>query len=194
MKKRVFIIHGWGGVPDVDWYSWLKRELENLGYEVQSPSMPNTMRPTIEEWVSKIKEIVGEVDKDMYFVGHSMGCQAIMRYLERLPEEVIVKGVVFVAGWFNLTDETWDEDYLPEIAKPWIDTPIDFSKVKKHAKRFVAVYSDNDPYVPVSDSKLFKERLGAEVILEKNKGHITGGDDNVTELPIVLEKILEMSK
>lgn len=194
MKKRVFIIHGWGGVPDTDWYSWLKKELEKLGYEAQAPLMPDTMHPKIEEWVSKMEEIVGKTDESTYFVGHSMGCQAIMRYFERLPEEIRVGGAVFVAGWFNLTDETWDEEYTPEIAKPWIDTPIDFNKVKKHTNKFIAVYSDNDPYVPVSDSKLFKERLGAELILEKGKGHITGGEDNITELPVALESILKISK
>jgi hypothetical protein len=28
----------------------------------------------------------------------------------------------------------------------------------------------------------------------KGKGHITGGDDGITKLPIVWEKILEISK
>ncbi len=92
-----------------------------------------------------------------------------------------------------MTDETWDEDYKPEIAKPWIDTPIDFDKVKRHTNKFIVIYSDSDPYVPVSDSELFKENLGAELILEKSKGHITG-EDGITELPIVLDSILKISK
>ena len=27
MKKRVFIIHGWGGKPDEHWLPWLEEEL-----------------------------------------------------------------------------------------------------------------------------------------------------------------------
>lgn len=192
MVRRVFIIHSWGGVPDSDWYSWLKKELENKGYVAKVPEMPNTMNPKITEWVSKLGEVVGKVDKNTYFIGHSLGCQAILRYLEKLPDDVNIGGVIFVAGWLNLTDETWDEEYRPEIAKPWIETPIDFNKVKTHSSNFVDIYSDTDPYVPISDSNLFKERLGVKLIKLAGKGHITGEDDDVKELPIVVEELLKM--
>ncbi len=193
MKKRVFIIHEWGGNPNEGWIPWLKKELKNSGYEVQTPLMPDTMCPKIKNWVSKINAVVGKPDKYTYLVGHSIGCQAIMRYIEKLPPEIKIGGAVFVAGWFNLTDETWDEDYKPEIAKPWIDTPIDFRKIKSHANKFVAIYSDNDPYVPVSDSGLFKEKLGAKLILEKGKGYITG-EDGVLKLPEARDYIMKISK
>ena len=146
--------------------------------------------PKIEKWVGCLKNEVGKVDENTYFVGHSMGCQTIIRYLETLDENEKIGGAVFVAGWFNLTDATWDEEYTKEIADPWITTPIDFGKVKGRTKNFVAIQSDDDPYVDISDADIFKEKLNAKIIIEKNKGHFTE-QDGVLELPIVLEELLK---
>jgi predicted alpha/beta hydrolase family esterase len=92
-----------------------------------------------------------------------------------------------------LTDETWDEDYTKEIAEEWINMPIDFEKIKKCTNKFVVINSDDDPYVPLSDTELFENNLGAEIIVLKNKGHIAG-EDGSTDLPVVLEELLKMTK
>jgi predicted alpha/beta hydrolase family esterase len=112
MKKRVFIIHGWGGNPDEHWLPWLKSELEQKGYEVVVPQMPNTNKPVIEEWVNHLSEIVGEVDAQTYFVGHSVGCQTILRYLETQAGKK-AGGCVLVAAWFKLEDLESLETRIP---------------------------------------------------------------------------------
>jgi len=174
--KKAYLIHGWGGGPESEgWFGWLKNELEKKGFEVNVPRMPNTESPKIKGWVNKLNEIVNP-DVNTYFVGHSIGCQAILRYLEKLPEDKKIGGAVFVAGWFNLTKETYECKEDKEIARPWIETPIDLEKVKKHTKNFFAIFSNTDPYVPVSDSKIFKEKLGAKVIIKNNEEHF-----NLTE-------------
>jgi len=189
MTKRVFIIHGWGGNPDEAWMPWLKKKLEKKNIEVYSLPMPNAENPTIGEWVSFLSEQVGEPDKNTYFIGGSIGCQTILRYLETL-EDKKVGGAVFVAGWFNL--KGLDEEDI-EIAKPWIETPINFEKILKTTNKFAAIFSDNDPYVPIEDSEIFKEKLGAKIIIEHNKGHFSG-EDNITELPIALEELVKIIK
>lgn len=191
--KRVFIVHGWGGNPDEAWLVWVKNNLEKNGFEVVIPEMPDTWHPKILGWVNKLNKSVGNIDSDTYFVGHSIGCQAIMRYLEQLPENQKVGGTIFVAGWFNLTDETWDEAYTKEIADEWINIPINFEKIKQHTNQLVLINSDDDPYVPLSDAELFKNNLGTKIIMLKNNGHIAG-DDGVTELPVVLEELLKMTE
>ncbi len=191
--KKAIIIHGWGGSPKQDWLQWVKQELEKKGFKVIVPEMPDTFFPKISSWISKLKEVSGKIDKDTYFIGHSIGCQAIMRFLERLPENVKVGGVVLVAGWFNLSDDTWDENYTQEIAEPWIKNEINFDKIKLHTNKIVDIASDNDPYVSLDDAEIFKNKLDAEIIVLKDKGHISG-EDGVKELPIVIDKVLEMSK
>jgi len=192
MKKRVFIIHGWGGQPDLGWMLWLRKELEGRGFEVVAPQMPETDVPKIEKWVPFLEEKVGEADENTYFVGHSIGCQTILRYLEKLPENKKIGGALFVAGWFNLKPETSEDEDDIKAAKPWLETPIDFEKILTHIKKFTAIFSDNDPYVPIEDAELFKQKLGAKTIIEHNKGHFTG-DDNIIELPIVLEELLKIN-
>ena len=187
MTKRAFIIHGWNGYPDEGWFPWLKNELEQKGFQVQVPAMPESAEPKIEARVSHLSKIVGDVDENTYFVGHSIGCQTILRYLESLPADKKVGGVAFVAGWFTLMNLKTDEE--KEIAKPWLETPIDFEKVKQHTKKFFAVFSDNDDVVQQENKKLFEEQLSAKTAIEHDKGHFSGGDE-VKELPVILETIL----
>lgn len=187
MQKRVFIIHGWDGYPEEGWFPWLKTELEKSGFQVQVPTMPKSVEPNIEAWVSYLSKVVGDVDENTYFVGHSIGCQTILRYLESLPTDKKVGGVAFVAGWFTLMNLETDEE--KEIARPWLETPIDLGKVKQHTKNFFAVFSDDDTVVPQENKKFFEERLGAETTMEHAKGHLSGSD-GVKELPLVLDAIL----
>jgi predicted alpha/beta hydrolase family esterase len=122
--KRVFIIHRWGATPKSDWYPWLKEQLEKDGYEVHVPAMPDTEIPVIEKWIGCLSDAVGTPDNETYFVGHSIGCQTILRYLDSHMFEPLetVGGAVFVAGWFNL--ENLESDEEKNIAAPWIERPV----------------------------------------------------------------------
>ena len=181
--KRVFIVHRWSGGPSDDWRPWLKSELEKLGYEVFVPEMPDTEVPVIEKWVSHLSQIVGIPDSQTYFVGHSIGCQAILRYLENVNE--LIGGAVFVAGWFNL--ENLEDEEVKEIARPWIETAIDLEKIKKVLPKSTLIISDNDPYEAFEENKNRFSLLGSKIIVLHNAGHITEGD-GFTELPEVLEE------
>ncbi|MEK7151584.1 MAG: alpha/beta hydrolase [Patescibacteria group bacterium] len=190
MSKRVFIIHGWSGYPEEGWFPWLKKELESRSFEVSVPVMPNTDEPKIKEWVPYLAELVGEPDENTYLVGHSIGCQTILRYLESIDRKV--GGAVFVAGWFVLSDLETEEE--KRIRKPWIETPVDFVKIKQNAPKVVAIFSKDDDVVPFEENKnKFEKELSAKIIIENGKGHFSGSD-GVTELPSVLEAILGMFK
>jgi len=186
--KKVYIIHGWEGHSKEGWYPWIKKELESKGYTVEVPDMPNSDEPKINAWVSYLNEKVGTPDKETYFIAHSVGCQTVLRYLEKI-EEPKIGGMVLVAPWVNLEPVVFEEEGAEEIAKPWIETPIDWEKAKSSTENITAIFSDNDPYVPMSDSEIFKEKLGAEIIIEHEKGHLSE-EHGIMELPVVLEKIL----
>ncbi len=188
--KRVFIIHRWDGSPNVDWYQSTANSLKEKGFEVTIPQMPSTAEPEIKSWVYKLSKLVGKPDKDTYFIGHSIGCQAIMRYLESLPQKAKVGGCVFVAGWFNL--DNLENEEVKSIAKPWIGTPINLHNVKKHLGNLTVILSSNDNYGFVQEnSRIFKEKLKAKVIIEKNQGHFTE-DDGITQMPIIIDELLRM--
>lgn len=183
MQKRIFIIHRWGGAPSKDWLPWAKEEFEKKGFEVIAPEMPNSQEPRMEEWVPFLTELAGEVNENTFFIGHSVGCQTIMRYLETVYPKKI-GGIIFVAPWFSLIN--LEDEESEAIAKPWLQTPIDLEKVKNATDDITVFMSDNDPFVPLSDKEIFQEKLGAKVIVENNKGHYTE-DDNIPNIPNLLE-------
>ena len=183
-------MHGWGADSSADWFPWLKRQLEKRGFEVFVPDMPDTENPRIKEWVSYLGKLIGGADKNTYLIGHSIGGQTIMRYLERLAPNEKIGGSVFVAGWFYL--DNLKEEEKP-IAKPWLETPINFKKINRACDKFIVFLSDNDPFGALEkNKKIFEEKLGAKVIIEHNKGHL-GGDDDFTKLPSVLQAVLDFS-
>lgn len=181
--KRVFIVHGWQGTPEEAWFPWLQKELTQRGFATFIPEMPNTNHPQMMAWVTHVTRVAGTPDANCYFVGHSLGCITILRYLEMLKENQQVGGAMFVAGF---TDDLGIQELTNFFIKP-----IDWKMIKEHCKNFVAIRSDNDPYVPFEYGEIFKKNLGAKVITMRNMKHF-GNDDGITELPIVLEELLKM--
>jgi uncharacterized protein len=193
LAKRVFLVHGWGGSPDEDWFPWLSKMLIERKFDAFVPRMPDSFHPHIDAWVNCLSEVVGDIDNRTYFVGHSIGCQAILRYLESLDGNTKVGGAVFIAGWFHLKEGSIETEEDKEIASEWIDSRIDFSQIKKHLDRSVALFSDNDPDVPLSEAQIFEKELGSKVIIHPKRGHFTAAD-GVTELHLALNEILKMAK
>jgi len=181
--KRVFIIHGWEADPDSNWFPWLKNELEKKGFAAIVPAMPNSAHPDCQEWVDHLKKIVEQVDEDTFFVGHSLGPIAILRFLETLPAGQKASEVIMVAGFSESLG-------IPETENFFLKS-LDYEKIKKTVKKFIAINSDDDPYVPMSQGKILEKELGAELIVMHNCGHLNAGT-GFFELPIVLEKILNL--
>lgn len=184
--KKVYLVHGWGGNSSGGWFDWLNEELKEKNVKVEALEMPDTNYPKIELWVKHLENNVKEIDKETYFVGHSIGCQAILRFLEKIPENIKIGGCIFVAGFFNLKEESYEGEEDKEIAKPWLETPISLEKVKEHTNNFLAIFSDNDPDVPLSDSEIFKEKLNAEIIIKNNEEHF----NNTMKIKEILDFIL----
>ena|SRR3989344_5779709 len=183
--KRAIIVHGWDGFPENHWFPWLKNKLEEKNFHVIVPQMPDPGNPKIEPWVSSLKKVVGKPDQETFFVGHSIGCQTILRYLEKIHPETRVGGVLFVGGWVNLNPKAMEDGESKSIAKPWLIKNIDWKKVKLHCNKFIAIFSDNDPFVPVQDAQIFKENLNAKTIIVKRKEHFTK-KGSLSDVPEVL--------
>lgn len=132
------------------------------------------------------------LDKDTYFIGHSIGCQAILRYLET-KEITKIGGMFLVAPWLDLLPEAIEDDESYNIAKPWLNTPINFTKILEFTNNITCLFSDDDYFVSLEQEKEFKKKLKAKTVIVKNKGHISQ-DDNVYELKEILDLSNEMLK
>lgn len=193
MRKRVFIIHGWDGYPEEGWFPWLKKELETRGFEVIVPQMPDgDSKPEIGPRVSFLQQLIGNPDENTYLVGHSIGCQTILRYLETLSADQKVGGVVLVAGWFSLTPMSIRTPEEQEVVRPWFETPLNSEKIKTKSKFFTAIFTRDDEYVPIENVDVYREKLNPKIVILPTGGHL-GGDSGIKKLPVVLEEILDMS-
>lgn len=182
---KICLVHGWGDSPNSEaWFGWLKNECKKRNIQLIMPKMPETDNPVIENWIGKLKQIINP-DNETILIGHSIGCQTILRYLETLPSNIKIKGCVFVAGWFNLLETAYESEKEKSIAKPWLETPINFEKIKTHCNNFLAIFSTDDDCIPINDSKLFKEKLNAKIIIKQNQGHF----NETQKIPEIIEFI-----
>ncbi len=185
--KRVILIHGWDGHPENHFKKWLKNSLEERGVLVIEPQLSGGEYPKLSTWMQEISQAVGTVDKDTCILGHSLGCVALVHFLNTLPAGQKLAGAVFVAGFFSdLNFSNLSEFYTDEET---------VKRAKAHCDNFVTIVSENDQSVPLSKALEFQKVLDAELILEKNKGHFCE-EEGVLELPSALEsvsKILSLS-
>lgn len=190
--NKIYIVHCWDGTKNDCWYPWLDEKISDSNNKVIRFNMPNTGTPKIEEWVKELDKQVDEIDSNTYFVGHSIGCQTIMRYLET-KEVKRIGGILFVAPWLELLDEAVSDEESYNTAMPWLNTPIDFEKIKKFTNKITCIFSDDDYFVPINQKDKFKEVLGAKTIVVSGKGHISG-EDNVFELNEIYDELINILK
>ena len=184
MQKKAFLILGWDGHPAEGWRPWLKRELEKRGIDVVVPAMPHTHKPVFKEWIAHIKKVAAQADEHSYFVGHSLGCITILRFIESLHPGKKIGGAVLVAGFTsNLGFKQLESFYAK---------PIEWAKIRKNCKKFVAIHSDNDPFVSLHYADFFRKELHAQIVVKHHMKHFSGGD-GVMRLPAALDAVREIS-
>lgn len=188
--NKIYIVHCWEGSKDDGWYPWLAKKLEAEGNRIYRFDMPNTASPKIEEWVSFLDKQVDSLDDKTYFVGHSIGCQTIMRYLQA-KEICDIGGILFVAPWLDLLDYAIADEESSNIAKPWLTVNINFERIKQFTNNIHCIFSDNDYFVSLEQKDKFEKLLNAKTIVVKNKGHISK-DDGVCELNEILDECIKM--
>ncbi|MGI0141549.1 MAG: RBBP9/YdeN family alpha/beta hydrolase [Candidatus Micrarchaeales archaeon] len=186
---RIIVVHGWMGTPTTDWMPWIKKMLTGKGVKVIVPKMPDTEHPNIDAWLSHLSKTIGKPDSNTFLIGHSIGGNAILRYIQALPVGQKIGGAIIVASWINRRKGRFASKARRQMMLPWFKEPIYWNKILKHTRNFIAVYSDNDPYVPRSAAQLLQKRLGAKVVIAHYKWHF-----NMSKYPIILEGALAMIK
>jgi len=147
--------------------------------------MPDSVHPKMAAWLNHLTKTVSVPDENCYFVGHSLGCITILRYLESLPKKQKIGGAVLVAGF---TSDLGFQDLSSFFTKS-----INWAKIKLHCKKFVAIHSDDDPWVSLHYADFFKKELNAEIIIEHNMKHFSG-DDGLNEFPAARDAVLKLSQ
>src|SRR5688500_9380638 len=138
MKPRFIYIHGndtthWS----FSWASWLKAELEKLGFETFFETMPDSIIARAEYWLPFLKDHIKAGENDV-LVGWSSGAVAAMRYAEKNK----IKGSILVSpSYTDLGDDL-------EKQSGYFDKPWNWSGIRSNQEHIALIYGDDDPYIP----------------------------------------------
>ena len=102
-----------------------------------------------------------------------------------------IGGILFVAPWLDLLPEAIADEESYNTAQPWLNTSINFDKIKNVTDNITCVFSDDDYFVSIDQKDKFRKLLNAKTIVVSGKGHISA-EDGVNELSEIYDKTLEM--
>ncbi len=189
MENTALLLHWWWGNSEENWLPWLKKELENKAFEVYVPNLPSTDNPVIEEQLEYISVYSGDFSEGGYIVGHSLGCQLAVKFLEE--NNIKNSKIILVAPTYpDLAEELWIEVLWESfnIIEEYYNVELDFEKINKLNNKFVVFLSDNDPYINKENAKKYYAKLkNIEFVEFKNKGHFNESA-GVLELGEILDE------
>jgi predicted alpha/beta hydrolase family esterase len=170
---RVVVVPRWGGVSSDDWYPWAARKLARDGIALDALDLPDPSEPRVDAWVEGVsRSLAGGSCAETVLAGHSVGCRAALRAAELLPPGSRLRGLLLVAGWWEV-DEPWD------TLLPWQELEHDAVRVGGAAGRPLVLLSDDDPFTVdwQANRDAWMERLGAEVRVVPGRQHFNAAEE-----------------
>ena len=168
MGNNYFIIHGSFGNPFVNWFPYLRKEIEKKELEVYTPDFPTGVgRQNYENWEKLLKVYLesGLINENTTIFAHSIAPIFVCKFL--INNKVKVKRLVFVCGFNNYLGINEDYD---SVNKPmYIDN---LTEIKKYCNDIICYYSDNDPYVKYEVEKEFADTISDKQFVIKDGGHL----------------------
>jgi predicted alpha/beta hydrolase family esterase len=181
MKTQVVILHGTLGSPSINWFPWLKNELERIGANVSVPKFPTPEGQTINNWIDILDQNVQEYDNNLILVGHSSAPLVICVKLQELKTPI--KACFFIAPFVGKIGNKEYDQYNSEF----ISFDFNWNKIKAKSK-FYIYRSNNDPYVPEESGKVLAEKLEVKETIIPNGGHLNA-ESGFVQFPKLLEDI-----
>lgn len=174
--KNVIILHGTACHPDLYWYPYIKKNLEDKGYKVWAPLLPKPKDANLNEWLPFVLENA-LITEETIIIGHSAGGSLILSILEKI--NIKIAQAILVAGFVDLDSQIIQASY-------------DWDKIKNNVKDIIFINSDNDPWGcdDTQGRKMFN-KLGGTLIIRHGEGHMGSNSYNqdYTEFPFLLKLI-----
>ena len=181
---QALILHGSLGSPDINWFPWLKQELEKLGVQAFSPKLPTPKGQTIDNWLKIMDQAINYYGSHTLLIGHSSAPLAICAKLQQLDQPV--QAVFFVAPFYGFIGNEEYDNYN----RNFVEYYYDWGKVKHGANKFYIYRSDNDPYVPEKVGAALADKLEVEETIISGAGHINSQSGHA-RFPQLLQDIVQ---
>lgn len=162
------LIHGSFGSPFVNWFPYLRKELENQGKIVYTPDFPTGVGyQTYENWEKLLKCYVdfGLLNENTIIFAHSIAPIFVCKFL--VENKITVKRLIFVCGFNNYLGI--DEEYDTVNESMYFNNLKD---IKKYCKDIICFYTKNDPYVKYEKEKEFADTITNKQIIIEDGGHL----------------------
>lgn len=168
MKDNYILIHGSFGSPFVNWFPWLRNEIENRDLEVYTPDFPvGVGYQNYQNWSNLLKTYAtAEVlNENTIIFAHSIAPIFICKFL--IENKIKVKRLVFVCGFNNYLGIS--EEYDTVNKTMFLNN---LTEVKKYCNDIICYFSKNDPYVKYEVEKEFADTISDKQVIIDDGGHL----------------------
>jgi len=179
--KNAFIFHGNSGYPEENWFPWLKKELEKIGYSVHVPQFPTPENQSPETWFKVFEKYKKFYTPKTIMIGHSLGGTFLLNVLQKY--DIKTKACFFVAAPIGVLPI---KNILTD--KPFLKTQFDWAKIRSNSQKFFVFHSDNDPYVCLENGKELASNLQTDLTFVPNSGHFNTAS-GYTKFELLLDLI-----
>jgi predicted alpha/beta hydrolase family esterase len=159
MRKKILLLHGWGGSDFPHWQSWLAGELAKEYGCVNFLRFSDVDNPKLSVWLRELQDTLDDFQPDIVI------CHSLANTL-----------------WFHIahTQNLREIEKLYLIAPPSLTCKIEelseFFPVKipqkLYAKEALLISSTNDPYMTTNEAQNLQKSLNIPMKIIQNGGHL----------------------
>lgn len=183
MDKYLYIAHGYNANSHKHWFKWLTEQFQ--GVQSKILDFPNASNPVLKDWNETLRNEVDLSSGENVIVAHSLGVVTLLNYLSQYDGDINVKGIILVAGFYEVIPE------LNKIDEYIQHTDIDFDKLQAQVPNIVSVVATNDRVVPYELSENLSRKLNSKFITINHDGHFCDRD-GYTQFPEVAHYVNEI--
>jgi predicted alpha/beta hydrolase family esterase len=180
--KNAIIFHGTSCTPNSFWYPWLAAHLQQQGYAVYIPQLPQGDKPDLANWLP-FALAYEHYNHDTILIGHSAGAPLILAILEQLNSPI--DKAILVAGYAR------PKGANPQ-PEPILQAQYNWDKIKQNVKDITFINSDNDPWgCNDAEGYYMFQHLGGTLIMKHGEGHFGSDSFNqpYKEFPLLVQLI-----
>ena len=187
MKNYVIIPSAINTVYD-NWFSWFKTELENKGFNVCVPYMPQGEFCNYKNWEKVLASYkkIGLINKETTIICYDISCVFATRFIVKTKTNI--EGIIGVCPFNTMVGIEQDKLNKSFICKNEI-----LQKVSRFVKFYHTVISDNDSIISEEDYTKFCNAVGAKSHTISGAGHFDS-EAGYTKFPELVSLIDNINK